>query len=35
VWAYVGCEGLQERHLYSRTNFKQPVPLLSLSGVNY
>ena len=22
VWGYVGCEGLQERHRYSRTNFK-------------
>ncbi|MFQ3302495.1 MAG: putative transposase, partial [Planktomarina sp.] len=22
MWGYVGCEGLQERHLYSRTNFK-------------
>jgi len=22
VWGYVGCVGLQERHLYSRTNSK-------------
>ena len=22
VWGYVGCEGLQEHHLYSRTHFK-------------
>ena len=22
VWGSVGCDGLQERHLYSRTNFK-------------
>ena len=22
MWGYVGCEGLQERHLYSRINFK-------------
>tara|TARA_B100000787_G_scaffold58573_1_gene42696 strand:+ start:522 stop:701 length:180 start_codon:yes stop_codon:yes gene_type:complete len=22
VWGFDGCVGLQERHLYSRTNFK-------------
>jgi len=22
VWGYFGCEGLQDHHLYSRTNFK-------------
>jgi len=22
VWGWVGCDGLQERHLYPRINFK-------------
>jgi hypothetical protein len=30
-----GCEGLPERHLYSRNDFKLNRPLLSLGGVNY
>jgi hypothetical protein len=34
-WGEAGCEGLRERHLNSRTNFKLNRALLWLSGVNY